>query len=179
MSTGNKTILKQVLRDECLPALTARAAYFSMTDVRDWLRHRKIVCPPALLREYLSEFMRKGVIHDAGRGWYSRLAQPCVLDAKPVARLVREVEKAFPLLDFTCWSTEQVRSYGHHLLARFATFVHTERDAMSSVSEWFRDAGYDVHLNPRGAAARQFVIRERCHPRHPPSAKHYSKDAAN
>ncbi len=75
MSTGNKTILKQVLRDECLPALTARAAYFSMTDVRDWLRHRKIVCPPALLREYLSEFMRKGVIHDAGRGWYSRLAQ--------------------------------------------------------------------------------------------------------
>ena len=70
MSTGNKTILKQVLRDECLPALTARAAYFSMTDVRDWLRHRKIACPPALLREYLSEFMRKSVIHDAGRGWY-------------------------------------------------------------------------------------------------------------
>jgi hypothetical protein len=151
MSTGNKTILKQVLRDECL---TARAAYFSMADVRDWLRHRNIICPPALLREYLSEFMRKGVIHNAGRGWYSRLAQLCVLDAKPVARLVREVEKAFPLLDFTCWSTEQIRSYGHHLLARFATFVHTERDAMSSVS-------YDVHLNPRGAAARQFVIRER------------------
>jgi len=161
MSTGNKTILKQILRDECLPALMTRAAYFSMTDVRDWLRHRKIVCPPALLREYLSEFMRKGVIHDAGRGWYSRLVQPCVLDTKPVARLVREVEKAFPLLDFTCWSTEQVRSYGHHLLAKFVTFVHTERDAMSSVAERLRDAGHDVHLNPRGAAARQFVIRER------------------
>ena len=161
MSTGNKINLKQVLRAECLPVLNSRTAYFSMADVRDWLRHRTVACPPALLREYLSEFMRAGVIHDAGRGWYSRIAQPCVLDTRPVARLAKEVGKAFPLLDFTCWSTEQIRSYGHHLLARFASFVHTERDAMSSVTEWFRDAGYDVYLNPRGEAAKQFVIRER------------------
>jgi len=161
MPTDKKTILKQVLRDECLPALARQAAYFSVTDVRDWLRQRNFTCPPALLREYLSAFMRGGVIHDAGRGWYSRIAKPCALATKPVARLSKEVAKAFPLLDFTCWSTEQIRGYGHHLLARFATFVHTERDAMSSVAEWFRDAGHDVYLNPRGEAARQFVIRER------------------
>jgi hypothetical protein len=58
LSTGDKTILKKVLREECLPALARQAAYFSMTDVRDWLRHRAIPCPPALLREYLSEFKR-------------------------------------------------------------------------------------------------------------------------
>ena len=84
-----------------------------------------------------------------------------MLDAKPVARLVRQVEQAFPLLDFTCWSTEQVRSFGHLLLARFVAFVHTERDAMASVADRLRDAGYDVHLNPRGPAARDFAIRER------------------
>jgi hypothetical protein len=161
MPTADKTNLKQVLRNECLPALTGRAAYFNVADVRDWLRHRAITCPPALLREYLSGFMRGGVIHDAGRGWYSRIAEPCVLDAKPVARLAREVEKSFPLLDFTCWSTEQIRSYGHLLLARFAAFIHTDRDAMTSVADRLRDAGYDIHLNPRGAAARQFAIRER------------------
>jgi hypothetical protein len=149
------------LRAECLPVLTNRAAYFSVADVRDWLRQRSVTCPPALLREYLSAFMRGGIIHDAGRGWYSRIAQPCVLDTRPIARLAGKVGKAFPLLDFTCWSTEQIRSYGHHLLARFATFVHTERDAMSSVAEWFRDAGHDVFLNPRAETARQFVIRER------------------
>ena len=160
MSTGDKTILKQVLREECLPALARQAAYFSVADVRDWLRQRNLTCPPALLREYLSVFMRSGVIHDSGRGWYSRIAKPCALATKPVARLSKEVAKAFPLLDFTCWSTEQIRSYGHHLLARFATFVHTERDAMSSVAEWFRDAGHDVYLNPRGEAAKQFVIRQ-------------------
>jgi hypothetical protein len=161
MPIGDKIILKQVLRDECLPALARQAAYFSVGDVRDWLRLRNLTCPPALLREYLSAFMRGGVIHDAGRGWYSRIAEPCALNEKPVARLSKEVAKAFPLLDFTCWSTEQLRSYGHLLLARFAAFIHTERDAMSSVAARLRDNGYDIHLNPRGAAARQFAIRER------------------
>lgn len=161
MPTDNTTSLKQVLRDKCLPALARQAPYFSVAEVRDWLRQRQITCPPALLREYLSAFMRGGVVHDAGRGWYSRIAEPCVLNAKPVARLAREVEKSFPLLDFTCWSTEQIRSYGHLLLARFVTFVHTERDAMSSVADRLRDGGYDIHLNPRGAAAREFAIRER------------------
>lgn len=161
MATADKTNLKQILRAECLPALSSKAAYFSVGDVREWLVDHKIACPPTLLREYLSGFMRDGVIHEAGRGWYSRLAQPCRLDTKPVTRLAREVEKAFPLLDFTCWSTEQIRSYGHLLLSRFAAFIHTERDAMTSVSERLRDAGYDVHPNPRGAAARQFAVRER------------------
>lgn len=161
MPTADKTILKHVLREECLPALARHAAYFSVADVREWLRQRTIICPPPLLREYLSAFMRGGIIHDAGRGWYSRIAEPCVLETKPVARLAREVEKAFPLLDFTCWSTEQIRSYGHLLLARFAAFIHTERDAMPSVAERLGDNGYDIHLNPRGAAAQQFAIRER------------------
>jgi hypothetical protein len=65
------------------------------------------------------------------------------------------------LLDFTCWSTEQVRSFGHLLLARFVAFIHTERDAMVSVADRLRDAGYDIYLNPRGTAARGFAIRER------------------
>lgn len=161
MATADKTNLKQILRTECLRTLSTGAAYFSVSDVRDWLAYHKITCPPALLREYLSAFMRDGVIHEAGRGWYSRIARPCRLDTKPVTRLARELEKALPLLDFTCWSTEQIRSYGHLLLARFAAFIHTERDAMASVAERLRDAGYDVHLNPRGAAARQFAIRDR------------------
>lgn len=43
----------------------------------------------------------------------------------------------------------------------FAAFIHTERDAMSSVADRLRDNGYDIQLNLRGAAAQQFAIRER------------------
>jgi hypothetical protein len=161
MPTGKTANIKSLLRDECLPALNGRAAYFSLADVRNWLRQRGVTCPPPLLREYFSQFMRAGLIHEAGRGWYSRLASRCVLDAKPAARLARQVEQAFPLLEFTCWSTEQVRSFGHLLLARFVAFVHTERDAMASVADRLRNAGHEVALNPRGPAARDFAIRER------------------
>ena len=161
MTTGKTTNIKSLLRDECLPALNQSAAYFSMADVRAWLQQRGVACPLPVLRDYLSQFMRSRLIHDAGRGWYSRIASPCVLNAKPVARLARQVEQAFPLLDFACWSTEQVRSFGHLLLARFVAFIHTERDAMASVADRLRDAGYDIYLNPRGAAAREFAIRER------------------
>jgi hypothetical protein len=44
--------LKQVLRTECLPALAGRAAYFSIADVRSWLRDGGKACSPALLRGY-------------------------------------------------------------------------------------------------------------------------------
>ena len=161
MTTGKTTSIKSLLRSECLPALAKASPYFSLNDVRAWLRERAITCSPPLLREYLSQFTRTGLMYDAGRGWYSRLATPCPLNSKPVARLVREVECAFPLLDFTCWSTEQVRSFGHLLLVRFVSFVHTDRDSMSSVCEFLKERGYDAHLNPRGAAARQFAVRER------------------
>jgi hypothetical protein len=161
MTTGKTTNIKSLLRDECLPALNQSAAYFSMADVRAWLQQRGLACPLPVLRDYLSQFMRSRLIHDAGRGWYSRIASPCVLNAKPMARLARQVEQAFPLLDFACWSTEQVRSFGQLLLARFVAFIHTERDAMASVADRLRDAGYDIYLNPRGAAAREFAIRER------------------
>src|ERR1035438_6032897 len=116
MSTGNKTILKQVLRYECLPALGSQSKYYSVETVKVWLDRRKLQCPPATLTRYLHEFTRNGLIFAAGRGWYSTLATPFTLNREPVAGLVQELDKAFPLLDFSCWSTEQIRGAMHHLL---------------------------------------------------------------
>ena len=45
MSTGNKTILKQVLRDECLPALGSQSKYYSTEAVKAWLEKRKLPLP--------------------------------------------------------------------------------------------------------------------------------------
>src|SRR5689334_6213036 len=40
---------------------------------------------------YLSEALSKGLLHDAGRGWYSYLSKPASLSSKPTASLVRTV----------------------------------------------------------------------------------------
>ncbi|MBI1783790.1 hypothetical protein HYR69_01480, partial [Candidatus Sumerlaeota bacterium] len=72
------------------------------------------------------------------------------------------LEKRFPLLDFSCWSTAQVARYAHHQLARFVSFVHCERDAMAAVADALRDAGWQAHLNQtRKEAAKSFRVEER------------------
>jgi hypothetical protein len=159
--TGNKTILKQILRDECLPALGSQSKYYSAETVKTWLNRRKLHCPPMTLNRYFHEFTRTGLVFAAGRGWYSTLATPFTLNREPVAGLVQELKKTFPLLDFSCWSTEQISGAMHHLLSRFVTFVHVETDARESVWQHLRDTGWDAWLNPRGTEATRFAVRER------------------
>jgi hypothetical protein len=157
MLVGNKAILKQVLRDECLPALGSRSKYYSIEAVKSWVQKHKLGCPPATLNRYLHEFTHSGLIFAAGRGWYSSLATAFILDRKPVASLVQELDGAFPLLDFSCWSTAQIGSYGHHLLAKFVAFVHTDRDSMETLVEALRNNGWTAYLHPtRLEAAKSF-----------------------
>lgn len=161
MPSDKTTILKQVLRDEGLPALAKQAPYFSTGAVAAWLRRRRLACPPTTLNRYLHEFRRAGLIYDAGRGWYSSLATPFTLDREPVSSLVQELQRAFPLVEFSCWSTEQVKGAMHHLLSRFVTVINVEADSMQSVCEHLRDGGWDAWLNPRGAEAARFAVRDR------------------
>jgi len=152
--------LKCFLRDSCLPELKAGTAYFSLEMIRDYLDRRKIAWKPATLNRYLVELCEGGFIHDAGRGWYSSLAEPFELDTQPVQELIATLERQFPLLDFSCWSTQQVAMFGHHLLTKFVIFVYTDRDAMESVHAFLQASGHDAWLNPRGTEARRFTIRE-------------------
>ena len=136
-------------------------AYFSFRDISLRVKDLDLKISAGTLRVYLTEATASGLIHDAGRGWYSRLSEPLVLDPKPVAKLIRAVAKAFPLLDFTCWSTAQINPFMHHLLGKNLAFVNTDAEAMDPVWEFMRDAGFDAHLNPRGSAREKFAVREK------------------
>ena len=111
---------------------------------------------------YLTKAVQQGLIHDAGRGWYSRLSESVKLDPKPVEPVVKLLTKRFPLLDeFHCWNTVQVNPWMHHLIAKGVTFVNTDADTMEAVWECLREAGYDAHLNPTGKAKEQFSVRDK------------------
>lgn len=150
---------KQQFFDQVLGGLKERSAYFTRDSIQAAAEAAGLALKRPTLAVYLNQAVKQGLIHDAGRGWYSRLAEPFVLNAKPISGLVKTLKKFFPLLDFTVWSTAQVQSYGHHLLGKFVSFVHTERDAMASVADRLRDAGWDVEVSPRGGAAKSFSIR--------------------
>jgi hypothetical protein len=153
--------MKELLRDKVIPQLAAATPYFSLQAIRAALDAARCQLESELLTGYLHALTEAHFIYDAGRGWYSRLATPFTLNQEPVSTLVQELKKKFPLVEFSCWSTEQIKEAMHHLLSRFVTFVNVEADAMESVWEHLREVGWDAWLNPRGAEAARFAVRER------------------
>lgn len=149
--------LKDRLFHEVLPALGRDAAYFSFARIKAVVAARKLGIGDASLRVYLNEALRKGVVHDAGRGWYARLREPAPLDGRPVAKLIRVLEEALPLLDFSCWSTAQINPWLHHLLAQPVLFLYVPGESVDSVAETLGGFGWIVAPDPAVAEVSRLV----------------------
>lgn len=152
---------KNLLFTRVLPDLSAAAQYFSIKTVEARMAEMQLAVTEASLQSYMSEAMKRGIIHDAGRGWYSCIAALFTLNTKPIKGITSRIEKAFPLLDFSIWSTEQINPYMHHLLTKFVTFVYADRDLMPAIfDELLKWKGYRVHLDPK-IAARGFQAEDK------------------
>lgn len=142
------TPLTEVLRNRCIPALKARCAYFDVSSLRAWLKGERITFNCATLNRYMTDLAKGGFVWNAGRGWYSFIPNPAQLDAEPLAEIKMDMQERFPLLDFACWSTQQVNPYMHHMLGKSVTFVLAPPDALTSVYDYLRERGYSSYLNP-------------------------------
>lgn len=141
--------------------LAQKAPYFSIDAARRWLAEQKMSYAPDTVKTYLSRQKKAGKIFDAGRGWYSSISTPYQLDTAPVEQLVGELKKAFPLLDFACWSTEQLNEMLHHQLAKHVQFIYVERDAIDSIADWLKSHGYHTYANPgKSEIKRTFSVEE-------------------
>ncbi len=140
-----------------LGALKERQAYFSHTAVQKAVNEAELQIPDEVLNVYLTQAVKQGLIHDAGRGMYSRLSEPVKLDLQPVAKLIKALEKAFPLLDFNVWSTAQLNPWMHHLIAQPVAFVYAAKEALESVADLLREKGWEVSINPGKRAAPKEV----------------------
>lgn len=139
---------KATLFSRVLPELKAATPYFTTAAIARRARELGLEIKKATLPVYLTEATASGLIHNAGRGWYSRLRERVPLDARPVAKLIRAVEKAFPLLEFTVWSTAQINPWMHHLLAQPVAFLHAPVDALESVGDNLRELGWEGAVDP-------------------------------
>lgn len=130
--------------------------YFQESKIREFVSEKKLPVTKGTISQYLLEAVRNGIVFDAGRGWYSSLTNAFVLNTRPVKSLISFLSKGFPLLDFTCWSTEQVNPFAQHLMSQFLTFVYVESDSIEPVSEYLRDRGYSVYADPGKAVLNDF-----------------------
>lgn len=153
---------KQCLREEVIPALRERNSYFDVTSIRLLLTEKNVHVERETLNRYVCELGSELKICSAGRGWYSAIEQEFRLNSEPVTEIVLSLEQQFPFLEYTCWSTQQINRFMHHILAKYVQFVFTERDAMASVFDYLNDAGYDSYLNPtRREADKSFSVSEK------------------
>ncbi len=123
--------------------------YFSYEDAKARLSEEaESKVPNSTLKIYLSEFVKEGTLFDAGKGWYSNLSEPLTLDTGSLTEITKLLSDKFPLMEASCWSTEQINLFMHHLLSKFVTFVYTDPDAMETVGDALSDAGHNVLVNP-------------------------------
>lgn len=152
---------KHYLADELLPKLfSPNRHYIDLATVQRTIEAEALVYEATTINRYLHEWTREGRIHDAGRGWYSDLPhafQPN-LETPPLPELEKLLAKRFPLLEYTVWSTRQLTAFFHHHVARHATFLMVDRDAMDAVAEILQQAGHHVAIHPLGDAAKRFAL---------------------
>lgn len=148
---------KDTLFCELLPALMAQQNYFRYSAIQEAVDDSELKITDGSLKQYINEAVHRGVLYDAGRGWYSRLGEPVQLERQAVAKLIRAVEKSFPLLDFSVWRTTQLNPWLHHLLAQPVHFLNAPTDALDTIGETLRDNGWEVAVNPPPSTARQLA----------------------
>ena len=157
-----KPDLKHYLTSGQFLGLLAKRKYFSLEDLQAVLSARYPDLKRPTLSRYMVDLMKARVVYGAGRGWYSVIDQPFEVDREHVKKIVDLLVKKYPLLAFSCWSTEQVKTYVHHMLSRFVTFIYVDWDAMSAVGPFLESQGYVVWVNPRGKDIERFhVAREK------------------
>ncbi len=153
---------KDELKNKIIEKLKNEKTYFSYEDIKTLLEKEKINISPSSLKSYVFELTKNGIIFDAGKGWYSTIKEPFKLNTKPVQLIIKKLNKEFPLLEFSCWSTEQLNSFTHHLMAKFITFVYTDSDYMRNIAELLKNNGYSVYENPNKAEIqKQFSITDK------------------
>lgn len=157
MTIANRSSRKNVLLSQVLPKLKGMSSYFSLAAVKQSLSDANIELADDTLREYMSAAMAAGIVSNAGRGWYSRHTKPVSLDPKPVAKIIRAVKKAFPLLDFCCWSTVQLNPFALHLIAQPTIFLYAESDTLNSVAETLKENGWDAWADPGKSEAERYI----------------------
>jgi hypothetical protein len=126
---------KTTLFSQVLPQFKAASSYFTTAVIARRVQELGLAISKGTLPVYLSEATASGLIHSAGRGWYSRLSEPAPIDPKPVARLIRAAEKAFPLLDFTVWSIAQINPVAAPPARPTVAFLHAPIGTLESVGD--------------------------------------------
>ena len=135
--------------------------YIDLATIQRTIETQALTYEDSTIKSYLHRWQKEGKLQDAGRGWYSDLPktlQPSEI-APPLTEIRDHLEKHFPLLHHTLWSTRQLTPFFHHLPGKHATFLMVDRDALEPIADSLREAGQNVVVHPLGKDAKNFTLK--------------------
>ena len=132
-------------------------SYFHINDLKRYFTEKGIKFRENSLKQQIYLFKKEKFIYPAGRGWYSNIQKEFNLNIKPTEKITKLLIEKFPLLEFSCWSTEQLKGFFHHLPSQFVTFIYTDKDFLSTLRDLLSENNYNVYLNPYKAEAEKFI----------------------
>jgi len=131
--------------------------YFHIDDLKRYFSEKGIKFEEDTLKKYLYLLKKNKVMYPAGRGWYSNIQKEFELNIKPTEKIIKLLIEKFPLLEFSCWSTEQLKGFFHHLPTQFITFIYADKDFLSTLRDFLTENYYSVYLNPSKIEAEKFI----------------------
>jgi len=131
--------------------------YFHINDLKRYFTEKGIKFEEDTLKKYLYLLKKNKVIYPAGRGWYSNIQKEFELNIESTEKIIKLLTDKFPLLEFSCWSTEQLKGFFHHLPTQFVIFIYTDKDFLQSVKDFLIENDYNVYLNPHKIEVEKFV----------------------
>ena len=154
--THNSTSLNTAVRE-----FAVSKKYFHILELKQAMEAAGVSCNQESIKKSLYRLHKSDTLFRSGRGWYSTIPHPFILDTEPIQKIMAIIREQFPLLDFSTWSTRQLSSYFHHLQTKSLQFVYAERDSLSSLMEVLRQEHVNCYLDPnKRDISRQFYIDE-------------------
>ena len=142
---------------ECIIDYARDKYYFHINDLKKYFTEKGIKFEEDTLKKYLYLLKKNKVIYPAGRGWYSNIQKEFELNIEPTEKIIKLLIEKFPLLEFSCWSTEQLKGFFHHLPSQFITFIYTDKDFLSTLKDFLTENYYNIYLNPSKIEAEKFI----------------------
>ena len=131
--------------------------YFHINDLKSYFTEKGIKFEEDTLKKYLYLLKKNKIIYPAGRGWYSNIQKEFELNIEPTEKIIKLLVEKFPLLEFSCWSTEQLKGFFHHLTSQFITFIYADKDFLSTLRDFLIENDYNIYLNPSKIEAEKFI----------------------
>lgn len=132
--------------------------YFSMNELKEYLKSNNYNYSDAAIKKYLKQLIQEKEIYSAGRSFYSRILNELKLETAYIEPIIEKMDRKFPLLKYSLWSTEQLKMAFHHTQNKFFTFIYSEIDSLIYIRDYLSNTMGTVLLNPTKYETEKMVF---------------------